>query len=285
MTSAAVVAVVKRAVSVKRVGHTGTLDPMATGVLPICIGEATKLAGFLTADDKVYSGELELGADTDTLDAEGTIVRERRDEAAGVTEAALRAAMAAMVGDSMQMPPMFSAVRIKGRRLHELARAGETVERPLRAIRVERFELTGFDSPRATFEVHCSKGTYVRTLVSDVGEGLGSGAHLTALRRTRSGNFEIGQAITLDDVRDRFDLAWLIPPPEAASQFPAFTVPEARVQQIANGLQLRWEQLDLADEHPNSLFCLLTPAGALLAVAQLDGGLLSYERVFTYGLT
>lgn len=282
MTSAAVVARVKRATGARKVGHTGTLDPMATGVLPLCLGEATKLAGYLLADDKAYDGELELGAETDTLDAEGRIVRERRDQAARVDEATLTAAMRDLEGEGTQRPPMYSAVRQDGRRLHELARAGLEVERPPRPVRIERLALTGFAPPRARFSVACSKGTYVRTLVADLGEGLGCGAHLTALRRTRSGRFTLAGARSLEAV-EAGDLG-LLDPAEALDHLPRATVPAASVRPVRDGKHLEWEQIS-PDPAPAGLCRLLTPEGALLALAEVEGGRLRYARVFTYGLT
>src|SRR5690606_1792881 len=182
-TSHQVVAEVSRRLGRVKAGHAGTLDPMATGVLLVCVGEGTKISGLLALDDKAYEGELELGVETDTLDAEGTVVRQRRAEAARIDRAALEAQVARMVGPSMQVPPLYSAVEVEGRRLHELARAGAEVERAARPIEVRRFEVLSFEAGRARFAVDCSKGTYVRSLVADLGEALGCGAHLTALRR------------------------------------------------------------------------------------------------------
>src|SRR5262245_41984861 len=198
LTSAEVVARVKQALGAEKVGHTGTLDPMATGVLPLAIGEATKLAPFLLADDKESEGELELGVTTDTLDAEGTVLERR--PAGDLDEAALRGAFAALSGDLLQVPPMHSALRHGGRRLYELAREGVEVDRTARPVTVRRFDLLAFTPPRARFHVDCSKGTYVRALVRDVGSVLGCGAILTALRRTRAGRFRLADAVALEAV-------------------------------------------------------------------------------------
>jgi tRNA pseudouridine55 synthase len=285
MTSAAVVARVKRRLGVKKVGHTGTLDPMATGVLPLCLGEGTKVAGYLLAEDKAYQGELLLGVETDTLDAEGEVVRRREAEAAAVDEAALRAAVTAMEGPGEQIPPMFSALKRGGRRLHELARAGEVIELEPRPIVIERFTLTEVALPRARFEVACGKGTYVRSLVRDVGEALGCGAHLTALRRTRSGRFGLDEAVPLDDLDPEIAAARLVSPAQALAHIPGASVPAELVPEVANGKRIPSSELGLKDGQGDEIMRLLTPSGALLALARVDQGRLRYARVFTQALT
>ncbi len=278
MTSAAVVAEVKERTGAVRVGHTGTLDPMATGVLPLCLGDATKLAAWLLADDKAYDGELELGVDTDTLDAEGQVIRRRPDQAAAVTEAALAAVLAELVGERLQVPPMYSALKQGGVRLHELARAGIEVEREARPVRIDRLELLGFAQPRARFRVDCSKGTYVRSLVAEIGERLGCGAHLTALRRTRSGAFTLAQAIALADVgrhSPRLSMA------EAVGHLPAVAIPAAHVATVGGGRPLTWSGLGGGDPAPAGPVRLLGPRGELLAMAAIEAGKVRYLRVFS----
>jgi tRNA pseudouridine55 synthase len=284
MTSADVVARVRRRLGGIKVGHTGTLDPMATGVLPLCLGDATKLAGVLICDDKAYDGELELGAETDTLDAEGAILRERRAEAAAIDRAALLAAMAALTGAIEQVPPMYSAIKQGGRRLHELARAGETVERAPRAVRIARFELAAFTPPRARFAVECSKGTYVRSLVADLGAALGCGAHLTALRRTRSGAFSIEQAIALDDLDPASARARLIDPTRATEGLPAARLEAAAAAAASQGKVLFWQDL-CADPAPAGQARLLDPSGQLLALVHVREGRVVYDRVLVRTLT
>ena len=286
MTSHQVVADVSRRLGRLKAGHAGTLDPMATGVLLVCVGEGTKVAGVLLADDKGYEGELELGAETDTLDAEGQVVRERRAEAARVDRAALEAAMAARRGRSEQLPPMYSAVKVRGRRLHEAARAGQEVERAPRSIEIRRLDLLSFEPgpdgpPRARFRVECSKGTYVRSLVADLGEDLGCGAHLTALRRTRSGRFAIEQAIPLADVSPETAAAALVPLAEAVGHLPRTVLPAALVPAAATGKPMNWDEISGGQEPPGPEgMALLTPGGALLALAEVDGGRVRYRRVF-----
>ncbi len=197
ITSHDAVAAVRRALGVRKVGHAGTLDPMATGLLAMGVGRATRLLRFLGDLPKRYEGEAMLGIETDTLDAEGTVVR--TSDATGVTESALRDAMAALTGDIDQVPPAFSAVSVGGQRLHRAARRGVIVEAPPRRVRVDRFDLVGFAAPRFGFEVECAGGTYVRTLVADVGARVGSGAHLTRLRRTEIGPFSVADASSPTD--------------------------------------------------------------------------------------
>ena len=280
ITSHTVVAEVSRRTGGGRAGHAGTLDPMATGVLVVCIGEATKIAGLLLADDKAYEGELELGRETDTLDAEGKVVRERLAEAAAVDRAGLAAAMARFVGPIEQVPPMFSAVRQGGRRLHELARAGEEVDRAPRPVEIRRLVLLGFEPPRARFAVDCSKGTYVRTLAADVGEALGCGAHLTALRRTRSGSFGIERAIPLDQVNeDRVAMpGTLVSSAEALAHLPRVELTEALAAAVEVGKPLFWKDLS-PEPAPTGHACLVANGEHLLALVEVEGGRIRYRRV------
>jgi tRNA pseudouridine55 synthase len=281
ITSHTAVAEVARRLRANRAGHAGTLDPMATGVLLVCLGEATKIAGFLLADDKAYEGELELGRETDTLDAEGQVVRERPTEAAAIDAGALAGAMARLVGDIEQVPPMYSAVRQGGRRLHQLARAGHVVARAARPVSIRRFELVGFAPPRATFAVDCSKGTYIRSLVADLGEALGCGAHLTALRRTQSGRFGLDRAVSLDEVSpDRVAApGCLVPPAEALAHLPRVSLSAPSATAAEHGKPLSWKDLS-AEEPPTGPICLLAPDGRLVAMVELEGSRVRYRRVF-----
>ena len=284
MTSAHVVARVKRVLNVK-VGHTGTLDPMATGVLPLCLGQGTKLAAYLLAADKQYEAELELGATTDTLDAEGRVTARDPDAAAAVDEARLRAALDAFRGDISQVPPMYSAIKHKGKRLHELARAGTEVEREPRPVRIDRLELTGFTPPRARFSVACSKGTYVRVLAADLGAALGCGAHLTALRRTRSGRFDLSAAVPADEITPALASARLISCADALDHLPGQTIPPEKLGAIANGQRLPWAAVAGKRPAPSGTCRLLTPSLELLALVRVEEGRLRFERVFSYVLT
>jgi len=211
-TSHDVVDRIRRDFGFKKVGHGGTLDPQATGLLIILIGRGTKLADRFTHSDKTYEGTLRLGIDTDSHDRDGTIVREA--DCSGVTREQLEAEMAKLTGDLLQVPPMVSAVKVDGVPLYRRARKGQTVEREPRLIHVYEFALLSFESPRAGFRVRCTKGTYVRKLCADVGAALGCGAHLETLRRTQSGAISIADALTMDKIlaMDREALAKVIIP-------------------------------------------------------------------------
>ena len=196
MTSNAALQVVKRLYQARKAGHTGSLDPLATGLLPLCFGEATKVSGFLLDADKRYRVVCRLGERTTTGDAEGEVVERRPVE--GITEARLRKALEGFVGEIEQIPPMYSAVKHKGERLYKLARQGVEVEREARKVDIHSLELLDFSAPAFEIDVHCSKGTYVRTLVEDIGEQLGCGAHVTALRRLAVGPFDDSQLIDME---------------------------------------------------------------------------------------
>lgn len=197
-TSHDVVARLRRKLNMKRIGHAGTLDPMATGLMILLIGKATKISQYLISLDKEYEGTVELGKVTDSQDADGEVLETRPVPPLG--EADVKKAMSGFLGDQYQMPPMYSAIKIDGVPLYKNARKGVEVEREPRFIRVSSFELTGFALPRFDFRLRCSKGTYVRTIAHDLGQKLGCGAHLSALRRTATDKFNLSQALTLDQI-------------------------------------------------------------------------------------
>ncbi len=277
MTSAVVVSDLCSRAGIATAGHTGTLDPLATGVLPVCVGAATKLATWLLADDKAYEAEAELGIETDTHDLEGEVMRRDEEGAARVDEAAIRAALDTLRGDQDQVPPMYSSLLRGGVRLHELARAGVEVDRAPRRVRIERLELLGVELPRVRLAITCSKGTYVRSLVRDLGERLGCGATVSALRRTASGRFTLDDAITLPEITPATAAARLIPPARATG-LPATTVPRERWQAILDG-----RPLEPALAPGPGLFQFLTEAGDVLAIAELADGAIRLHRVLTYG--
>lgn len=199
VTSHDVVEAVRRRLHTKKVGHTGTLDPMATGVLVILLGHYTKLSNKFTNFDKEYFAELTLGSTTDTGDIEGKITKTFAEETyQRITRSDVEAVLAKFIGDGFQIPPMVSAIKINGKRLYKLARCGIEVPREPRKITINELELKGFVLPKISFRVACSKGTYVRKLCEDIGQALGTGAHQSILRRTRVGNFTIEKAVKLD---------------------------------------------------------------------------------------
>ena len=197
-TSHQVVARCRRLYGTRKVGHAGTLDPMATGVLLVGVGRATRLLGHLAGHDKTYVATIRLGEATTTDDAEGELISAAG--ASGITDEQVRAAVAPFVGAISQVPSAVSAIKVDGVKLYQLARKGEEIEREPRFIRVAAFNLLSFASPKLTFDLHCTKGTYVRTIAHDLGQKLGCGAHLSALRRTASGQFTIGQCLPLEEI-------------------------------------------------------------------------------------
>jgi tRNA pseudouridine55 synthase len=197
-TSHDLVAKVRNHFQLNKVGHGGTLDPNATGLVVLLIGRGTSLSAKVMGGDKTYEGEILLGVETDSQDTDGEITSEK--DPSGVTEEQLRAEMKKALGDQMQMPPMVSAIKKNGVPLYKLARKGQEVEREPRFIHVYKFNLHSFAPPRVTFEVQCTKGTYVRTIAHDLGQRLGCGACLSQLRRTQSGSFSLSSAWKLDDV-------------------------------------------------------------------------------------
>jgi len=197
-TSHDVVARLRGILRMKRIGHAGTLDPMATGLLVILVGKATRISQYLVSLDKEYEGVIELGRTTDSQDADGEVMETR--PVPPLDEAAVRTAMQGFIGDQYQMPPMYSAIKIGGVPLYKSARRGEEVVREPRFVRVVSWDLLGLALPRFDFRMRVSKGTYVRTLAHDLGEKLGCGAHLAALRRTATGAFKVADALTLEQL-------------------------------------------------------------------------------------
>ena len=196
-TSFDVVAKLRGILRTKKIGHTGTLDPDAEGVLPVCIGRATKVCDILTDKDKVYEAVMLLGVETDTQDTSGEILRERPVEA---SEDAVREAILSFVGDYAQVPPMYSALKVNGKKLYELAREGKTVERKARNVQILSIEILEMNLPRVRMSVHCSKGTYIRTLCNDIGEKLGCGGCMEKLLRTKVGVFELKDTLKLSEI-------------------------------------------------------------------------------------
>lgn len=277
ITSFDVVARVRRAVGEKRVGHTGTLDPLATGVLPVCVGEATKLVPFLMGGDKVYEAEALLGVTTDTLDASGTVTSETN--AANVSRADVERALPGFVGTVMQRPPMHSALKVGGQRLYDLARRGVEVEREPRPVRIDAIELLACNGPRLRLRVRCGKGTYIRSLVADLGAALGVGAHMTALRRTEVGPFSLADAVTLDALEALGPATPLRSPAEALADHAAVPLDGAQVRDVRDG-KLRTIATLRAPDGAGPHVRLLAPDGSLVAVAEAHAGKLTLARVF-----
>ena len=238
LTSQQAVSLVKRSLGATKAGHTGTLDPMARGLLPIGLGEATKYSRFLLDADKSYLARVRLGQTTDTGDAEGRIKSERP---VAVTEPQLLAVLSRFTGPLLQLPPMHSALKVRGRPLYSYAREGQTLERSPRPVLIRKLQLIDFNDENFQFRVHCSKGTYIRVLAEDIGEALGCGAHLEALCRESTGGFRLEQAISLPDLEAltppaRFSR--LLPVDSFASALPELRLDARESARICNGQRL-----------------------------------------------
>ena len=259
----------------EKVGHGGTLDPFASGVLPICIGEGTKVVPFLLDADKAYEAVVRFGVETDTLDGTGQVVA--KHSLAGLGRGAVAAALAHFLGAIEQIPPMYSALKRDGRPLYAYARKGQTIERPARKVTVHVLELVDFDPPdRARLRVRCSKGTYIRSLAADVGQRLGVGAHLVELRRTASGPFTIEQAITLDALAERIAGGLPLPmlsPLEALAHLPKATVDASQALVLERGQRMAWETISQGRGLTGPVCAILdSVAGpSLVAIVTHDG--------------
>jgi tRNA pseudouridine55 synthase len=236
-TSFGIVSMVKRLTGEKRVGHAGTLDPKATGVLPVCLGQATRLVEYLMDTTKAYRAEIELGVVTDTYDSEGKVIQ--RGDASVITKEQLETALNSFRGVITQTPPMYSAVKYRGKPLYELARAGIKVERKSRTALIQSLELKDWQLPVATIEVVCGKGTYIRSLAYDLGQVLGCGASLKSLMRLRCGIFDITNAVSLEHLeeacKDGYWESFLYPMDSILANLGAVIVGEEKAQAIRNG--------------------------------------------------
>ncbi|CAM3933349.1 tRNA pseudouridine(55) synthase TruB [Bacillus paramycoides] len=250
MTSHDCVFKLRKILREKRIGHTGTLDPDVTGVLPICVGRATKIAQFLTSETKTYEGEVTLGFSTTTEDASGEVVETKNVDRV-ITRKEVEGVLAELTGTIEQMPPMFSAVKVNGKKLYEYARAGQEVERPVRTITIHEFVLLDehevFEGENVSFRfrVTCSKGTYVRTLAVMIGEKLGFPSHMSHLVRTASGEFLLEDCISFEEIEENVQNGTVesifISIDEALSKFPKMVVDEKQAEKIKNGMFLKNE--------------------------------------------
>ncbi len=267
-TSHDIVDRVRRALRTRRVGHTGTLDPFATGVLVLCVGRATRLARFLAAGEKAYRASVRLGFATTTDDRTGDPLGAERP--VELDDARLRDALAGLVGTFDQVPPAFSARHVGGRRLYELARRGEAVARAAAPVTIQAIDLASRSGAALELDVRCSPGTYVRALARDLGERLGTGAHLVALRRTRSGAFDLSQAVSGDDLAHAADR--LVPLSELLPELPAVRVGDEGRRLLSHGRELGLEHV-LSGLPPAGVerVRLIDETGALLALAVPSG--------------
>ena len=275
-TSHDVVAIARRALGTRKVGHTGTLDPFASGLLVLCYGKATRIAEFLVGLDKSYEAEARLGADTDTGDRLGQTTSE--DEAwKDVDSSAIEAVMESLLGSRLQVPPAYSAIKVGGTPAHRRVRRGEAVELPPRPVRIDTLRLTWYRPPDLGLDVTCSSGTYIRSLARELGEGLGTGCHLTALRRTRVGALTVESAASLDEVRDdripeEARVGWR----EALAHIPALGVSEDQARRLAMGQAVEWDG-------PEADVGAVYQGSDLIAMAEIGGGMIRPRKVLAGG--
>ena len=263
---------VKRLFKANKAGHTGALDPLATGMLPICLGEATKFSQFLLDSDKRYVVTAKLGERTDTSDAEGQVVQSRE---VNVAEADILAALSAFRGEILQVPTMFSALKHNGKPLYEYARAGITVEREARPITIFEIKFIDYQAPFLTLEVHCSKGTYIRTLVDDLGEALGCGAHVTMLRRLAVADYPIEEMMPIEDLvllADSFPSGeldrLLLPMDTAVASLPQLNLTAEQTKADRFGQRVKFEN----PQALSGLVRLFSENGQFLGIAEITAG-------------
>jgi len=281
-TSFDVVAKLRGILHTKKIGHGGTLDPEATGVLPVFVGEATKLCDYLLCDDKCYEAGLRLGLTTDTEDIWGQVLSERPVEA---SEAEIIEIMRSFMGDTLQVPPMYSAKKVNGKKLYELARKGVEIEREAVPVHISDIEILRTELPDIFFRVACSKGTYIRTLCKDMGEKIGCGGCMCSLRRVRHGRFVIGDTHTLSEIQEAADggraESLMIPVPDLFD-WPRVSVSAAGDRHLLNGNALARSDFDI---FPDALQCLVFDSqGTFRGIYRMDeaAGLLKPEKMFLH---
>ena len=266
LTSHEVVQIIRRGTNIRRAGHTGTLDPRASGVLIVLIGPAVRLSEYVSASDKRYQAIIRLGATTDTFDADGRFTS--KDAAIQITEVQFETTLKTFVGEIIQTPPPYSAVKVQGRPAYEMAREGEEVELEPRKIQVYSLELLEWAPPEAVIDVYCSSGTYVRSLANDLGDKLGCGAYLTGLRRTKSGRFTLRDAVPLRKLREAFDAGnwyqYVIPAAEALSDWPSLELNNEQVEAVRHGHRVP------AEAGATGMARGISEAGELIALLEVD---------------
>jgi len=279
ITSQQAVTRLKKIFGVKKAGHAGTLDPLATGVLPVCLGEATKISRFLMDKDKEYRARMKLGERTDTLDAEGTVTQTRQVPDLSMHD--IEQAAKEFIGRIVQIPPMYSAIKHKGRPLYALARKGLTVERTSRPVDIYALTVTRVDLPYIDLSISCSKGTYIRSLCDDLGERLGTLAHLTSLVRTRTGIFSIERAAGFDrlsvDMENLGTRPYIYTIDEALSEIKEVYVNENDYKRARNGMPITAENLHESDTQP--FVRLKSPAGELFGIGRIENNKIAIERI------
>lgn len=269
-TSHDIVYQVRKIAHTKKVGHTGTLDPLATGLLVVCIGNATKAADYITNGNKAYLATMQLGLVSDTLDITGELTRLPKKE---ISKETIRETILSFLGEQQQLPPMYSAKKIAGKKLYELAREGKQVERKPANITIYQLDILSIENGIIQFYVECSKGTYIRSLIDDIGKKLGCGAVMTELKRVKSGQFSLEQehCCTLEELKETEDITPLLYPTETAfSHYPKLTVSPEMERLIKNGIIVDLKRLGLSKETENGkLFRVYTKEDTFFAIMQI----------------
>ena len=270
MTSHDVVNVVRRGTGIRRAGHTGTLDPRASGVLVVLVGPAVRLSEYISASDKRYQAILRLGTATDTYDAEGVFTRE--EVTVEVTEEEFEVELKKFEGEIEQVPPAYSAVKVNGRKAYDMARNGEEVELEPRLIQVHHLEVLEWANPEVVVDVHCSSGTYIRSLANDLGEVLGCGAYLVGLRRTKNGRFSLRDSVPLRKLKEAFEAGdwykYLIPAAESLADWPAIELDPDQVEDVRHGHRVPADP----DADSEQMVRGVSQAGELVALLKLEDG-------------
>jgi len=272
LTSHQVVQIIRRGTNIKRAGHTGTLDPRASGVLVVLVGPAVRLSEYISAEDKRYQATIKLGEKTDTYDGDGVVTGTSE---VNISRKEYETALQGFVGEIEQVPPPYSAIKVKGRRAYDMARKGEEVELEARTIHVHSLEVVEWNLPEVVVDVHCSSGTYVRSLAYDLGEKLGCGANLTGLRRTKSGSFTLKDAQPLRKLSEAFEnntwFRYLIPAAEALSEWPSITLNNEEVDLVRHGHRIPRNELLEGQVRA------ITEQGELVALMEADSETAEYK--------
>lgn len=271
ITSRQAVTKVQRLLGAKKAGHAGTLDPQATGVLLVCLNEATKVTRFLMDMEKQYKAKIKLGERTDTYDAEGKVI-ERKD-ISFLSEADLFDAVQSFKGLIKQKPPMYSAVKIDGKTLYKFARKGIEIDRSDRSVHIYDIEITSIDMPFFDVTISCSKGTYIRSLCDDIGTKLGTGAHMARLERTAVGEFHINNSFSFEDIAAKEEMFYSID--QALLKLPEIMLDDVDFQKAKNGVKIILESSNLSD---GEFVKMKDPEGNLFAIGSADSGIISIER-------
>lgn len=267
ITSHDVVDYIRKKTGIRRIGHTGTLDPNATGLLILCLGKATKLSEYFIALDKTYEGKMRLGITSDSHDIDGNIIKE--NEVKNVPKREIKKYISDFIGEIEQIPPMVSAIKIGGKRLYKMAREGVTIEREPRKVKIYEFELLKIELPDIWFRISCSRGTYVRTLCHDFGEKIGYGAILTELKRTKVGNYSIDNAISLESLSTKEEIQKYLIPIEKALDLPSVILSTTGENLFKHGNRVKKDEILEIKEGTNDLVQVFNNNGVFLGIASL----------------